>query len=361
MSKKISILALECVSASGIGTNAIINSVSEKKLPQHLTKSIPTPEGPKDIHFYQIPNVNLGNLLPEAVQRRMGRLAHFFIYCVNEIFKKTDLKEKDKTRIGLVIGSAYGPISSAQNYLKKIVRYGAPGASPTLFAGSVHNSIASQISLTFNIQGPCTTITCGEQTVASALDTAIGWLNSNELDYVLLAIGDEYVDVANYYIASSVFAQKETSKVLKPFHSECSYLPGEGVSVFLLSKDQSNNRLCAIDSHSFNQVVKTHSNYTILSCSGNQNALPHFQEILPPQSNVLCFSPQFGSFPTSQALDLALAAQFISNKKINASTVSDQLTPYITLQEDTHLNDYDQITCENISEFAERSSITLSL
>src|SRR3972149_3161853 len=104
----------------------------------------------------------------------------------------------DRTRIGIIFGSGYGPLQTTFRFLDSLIDFGDKCASPTLFANSVHNSLASHVSILLKVQGPCLTVTCFEQTTFSVMTTAINWLREGTADYVLAGVGDEYCDVRGY-------------------------------------------------------------------------------------------------------------------------------------------------------------------
>ena len=211
------------ISASGQGVKSLMAAVAEKRKPSARTETWDTRLGSKSVSFFDVPEVEMPSNLPESVKRRMSRFSKMCFASVGEAIEDAKLKCSWKfppERTGLIIGSAYCSLDLANLFEKKVQLEGPSGASPSLFASSVQNSIASHLSISFGIQGPCSTVVTMEQTVVGTLRLAYDWLKQDLVDCVVVAIGDEISEHMRY-----ATAHKENSAVL-----------GEGVVSFVLTR-----------------------------------------------------------------------------------------------------------------------------
>ncbi len=153
------------------------------------TRSIP--------EVYKVPEVNMPNTLPESVKRRMSRISKMFFASVSEAIEDSKINLRGPGT-GLVIGSAFCSLDLAIALERKYILEGPPGVSPTLFAGSVQNSVASHLSISFGIEGPCSTVVSMERTTEGALRLAYDWITQSVVDHVIVAVGDEVSEFHTY-------------------------------------------------------------------------------------------------------------------------------------------------------------------
>jgi 3-oxoacyl-[acyl-carrier-protein] synthase II len=179
----------------------------------------------------------------------------------------TDLKNTSNT--GIVFGSAYGASSATFSFLDSVINDGDKCASPTLFALSVHNSLAAQVSVNMGITGPVQTFSTFGDTVFNVLQLAESWLNNSAADYVLAGFGDEHCAVRTYVAVSC----------------GCDCIPGEGFTVLLLSKDEK-------------------TKYGTLNIERSETA----------EGKRISYEHLFGSFPTNTGMNIAAAAVLPENE-----------------------------------------------
>jgi 3-oxoacyl-[acyl-carrier-protein] synthase-1/3-oxoacyl-[acyl-carrier-protein] synthase II len=69
----------------------------------------------------------------------------------------------------IAVGTAWGPLSETQDFLRKLFESGEQFSSPTDFIGSVHNAPAGQIAQMLAATGPNLTCAAGDRSFAQAL------------------------------------------------------------------------------------------------------------------------------------------------------------------------------------------------
>lgn len=232
MPTTIHITGLGHISALGQGISALQSGVSGAALPAIVPRNINTANGQVEILSYDCADVTLPSSVPEPVQRRMSRISKMCFAAVNEAVSDAfGGTRPDGTRLGISVGTAFGAFELANIFQKRIYEDGPMGASPSLFAGSVQNSIASALSMSFKIHGPSSTLMTMEQTTFGALAVACDWITQDVVDHAIVVIGDE---ISSYH--SYTAAHLPLSRELRPHDNGFSAIVGEGASAFVLSR-----------------------------------------------------------------------------------------------------------------------------
>ncbi len=234
------LIGLGQISAAGQGMGALRRALSGETRIHPTFANVETASGSVRLPVYQAPEAELPGGLPESIKRRMARISRMCFVSLDEAMHDAfgpQLEEIRQTpaRIGLVVGSAMGCLELANQYQKRVIFEGAAGASPSLFASSIHNSLAAHLSISFGIQGPTSTVATMEQTAAGAFGLAANWLEQGHLDHVAVVIGEEVSDYHRYFLAHTAGAQ---AGGVDPESDACTSAPGEGFASFVFSRRQ---------------------------------------------------------------------------------------------------------------------------
>jgi 3-oxoacyl-[acyl-carrier-protein] synthase II len=212
--------------------------------------------------------------------------------------------------VGVIFGSGYGPLKTTFQFLDNIIDDGDSFASPQHFAASVHNAPASQISALNRFQGPCATLTTFNDTVSGVFTAVQGWFETGQADYVLAGFGDEHCHVL-YYAAEALGSPGQKMNPLE-FES-CTYLPGGGAVSFLLSPaDETAAAHVGLEGLNVEpRSIRGESLETpegiVLSARGEIRESEPFAALNLGDHPVTAYTPLFGAFPVSAAMDIACA------------------------------------------------------
>jgi hypothetical protein len=220
---KIVISGMGHCSAAGIGLEGLRKAWLDRA-PIHPEKiSVETARGPEQVSCLRVPNIVLPGSVPEAVERRMSRFSKMGMAVLAEALSDARVTpQENPQRMGLAMGTAFGNFDTANKYQTRTLIEGPLGASPTLFASSVHNSVAAQLTQTFGIRGPSLTVMTMEQSALGALRLAYDWICMNSADRAAVLIGDELSEYHLYYSA----------------HKNCARPIGEGMHGFILEREE---------------------------------------------------------------------------------------------------------------------------
>jgi hypothetical protein len=266
--------------------------------------------------------------LSQQLLRRMSHFAKISLLSACNAIKNSGLDICGKS-VGIIQGSVYGPIISGIQAFDDLIDFGDNQLSPTNFSGSVFNTSATYLSLAFGIQGPTLSHTSGLDTLYNSLLTASLWLESGEVDYVMMGIGDEYT---TYFDHDFLTLDQQTG--LLP---TC-----EGWTTFILSKDET-AKYGKIAYGYLKTLPETKSKKNIYSVWHQQIKTAEFLE--HAKDNQACF-PAFlrGSYPSASAFDLALALICTKNERFPMYNTSDGNYHIQFLSKD------ERISCYSIAE-----------
>jgi 3-oxoacyl-[acyl-carrier-protein] synthase II len=235
---KIVISGVAHLSAAGQGVPALRSALTSDTVSQPEIREVTTNDGLKKVPVYLAPDVALPDDLPDAVKRRMARFSRMCFVTTREALDDAfhsghaEVKARPE-RVGLVVGSAFGCLDLANLYQRRVILEGQAGASPSLFAASIHNSLAAHASISFGLRGPSSTIATMEQTAIGSLALARQWITRGIVDHVVTVIGDEASDYHSYLSAHSEAPQLG---FFDPESDRCTALAGEGLVGLVLSK-----------------------------------------------------------------------------------------------------------------------------
>lgn len=208
---KPSILGVGSASALGCGVGSLRAGLEGTAQPRIDNVEVATRSGVQVLPVYVANAEGLERFVPRRALRRLDEFTRMALLASFLALEDSGVSLEDTSRIGVVLGTAYGPMETTFRYQDTIIDDGDKGASPTLFANSVHNAPASSVSIFMKIEGPCLTLTNFELTTTEVLRTACAWLEQGTVDFVLAGVGDEYCSVLGYALGKLVQGDRSGS------------------------------------------------------------------------------------------------------------------------------------------------------
>lgn len=304
------VMGIGSVSALGCGVGSLKAGLAGSALPLIETHKYNTVHGEVVVNAYTASISGLDRFLPRNALRRMDRLSQMALLSSFLAVEDGGLALEDRTRIGIVFGSGYGPMQTTFGFLDTLIDHGDKLASPTLFASSVHNSLASQATISLKINGPCLTVTSFEQTTHSVLATAMSWLRGGQVDYVLAGMGDEYCPLRGY--STAALYPGGCSGAMRPLSlDQCSHIPGEGFVSFLLGKEGVEGGYCRLTGATagrFDALPGPVHEQVFIAANGSSGTAGYYKPILGAKKNVAAYASLYGGMPTGNGFDVAFAA-----------------------------------------------------
>lgn len=298
------ILGIGTVSALGCGVASLAEALRRNAQPAIQTHAIQTARGLVNVPVFTATPEGLDRFMPKRSLRRLDKFVRLALLASFLAVEDSGLELPDRARVGVVFGTGYGPLGTTFEFQDTIINDGDKCASPTAFAGSVHNAPASQTAIALGLEGPCQTLTTFGHTAEGVLQTAEAWLREGLADLVLAGLGDEFHPVGAYAATHMDFEQ-------------CSWRPGEMFSAFLLGRpgerEEKYGNIAAIHAldgadagHAAADIIARHDAVILSASSRRAGRLD--ADLLPSDRTAVDYSSFYGCSPTALGMDLAAAA-----------------------------------------------------
>ena len=288
------------------------------------------PLGQVELRGHQFPllqadTASLETYLNKRALRRIDRFSRLAMLGAFQAMADSDLDGVDPNRIGLVIGSGYGALTTTFKFLDSVLDDGDTCASPTAFSNSVHNAAAAHISIQLKLTGPSLTLSQFDQSLVSGLISAQQWLAEKRVDAVLLGVVDEYCSVLGY-CWERYFGNQGAGMMTPLDFTRTSAVAGEGAAFFLLQPEsETNPKYGSIINVETGNLSGSHpttgtSQPLILGCEGSPLSGSVYQQQVSDKQPVACYTPLYGASPVTQGFDLAVAALALQSQQLYPST-----------------------------------------
>ncbi len=319
MNEKVVLTGIGHISALGQGIQSLSAGLKKTITPKIINKPVMTAAGEKVILAYTVVDFELPTSVSDSVARRMSHLAKMCFTSVNEAvadcFKG---RPYDPERVGLVVGTAFGTFDLANEFERRIQLDGQSGASPSLFASSVQNSIASQLTIAFNIQGPTATIMTMEQTALGSISLAYDWVRRKIVDHAIVVVAEEISEIQSYLLAN----QSVTSERLDPNSDLCTMIAGEGAVCFILSLNtntEARSPYAEITDVSMRTDQIDQSNRHFYAGYGRKGQRSSYEQLL--NTDAICHASLYGGLISGLAFEIAIATIQIGKDGLTTTCV----------------------------------------
>jgi len=138
-----------------------------------------------------------GKYMPVRAYRRMSRISRLAVSASVEALEDSGLDPDgmDKSRMAVILGTAYGSSSHVEDFYVSLLNDGPRGARPFLFPETVPNAPASHIAMFHGITGPNTTFCQNQISAENAILYARNLLLQGRADVVLVGGADELSEI----------------------------------------------------------------------------------------------------------------------------------------------------------------------
>jgi 3-oxoacyl-[acyl-carrier-protein] synthase II len=296
---------------SGIGS---LEAVIKKGHIEPSRSAIETGEGQKDIPVFQADLAGLEEFFQERALRRIDHHSKLAIFAASMALKDAGRFSSDQGNTGVVVATGYGPHGTIFAFLDSF-------SSPTYFANSVHNAAAAYTAIFLKTAGPSLTVSLFEMSVSSALLTAWCWLREGWVDRVLFGAVDDFSPVLGYCYYRFFGFGDVPVPVMEPLDFEKqTAIPGEAGVFFLLSTDENRAKHGFITgiANGFaggNAFPLPIDQQLIIGADGHKDTGVYYAVEVAGRRDVRCYTSLYGSLPTGQALDVAIAALSMKEKE----------------------------------------------
>ena len=288
---------------------AVINQI--RPISEPLRKSFGPEETALDTPKLVADTGLLGRLVPPKALRRVdhySRMAIIAAYLALEDAKEgADMDEGLPEPMGVIVATGMGPTAGTLDSQSPDADAAELRLSPIQFSNSVHNAAAAYISMLLKIRGPNVSINQYDMSVPLAFQTALDWLEEGRAASVLVGgvdcfskgLCDASPCTPNQNDGDSGRRPVPVRRGKRIFRAHPVRSKRIPISVYPGSPD----RTCPQD------IALPSSALFIHDGSGEEASL------IGPATRQAAFSHVYGAFPSSMALDLAMAALLLKKEK----------------------------------------------
>ncbi|UCE58694.1 MAG: beta-ketoacyl synthase chain length factor [Phycisphaerales bacterium] len=345
-----SILGIGSVSALGSGVDSLREALHGSVRPRIERTSISTSSGKVELPVYRAHVEGFDRFVNRRAQRRLDKVTRMTLLAAFLALEDSSVDIADKRRVGVLVGTGFGPLTTTFDYLDTIIDGGDNSASPTLFASSVHSALASAVSIFTKFNGPCLTITNLELVSTEVLSTACAWLDRQIVDYVLVGLADESCPVLEY--AARLRGAGRSDRIEPLRLDACSYLPAEGAVALLLGRPTEQEKYASLlDVQSIplssgidSDLARNHR-ALLLAANGEQKTGRSFGQLDLGSVKVAVHSPLYGSLPVGLGFDVALAALALERGELSPCAIGTAPKRLDVLTEAMPLCNDDRLGC----------------
>ena len=313
--------------------------------------------------LFQADTTQLEAYLNKRALRRIDHYSRLALLGSFQAMADADLGDTDLSRLGVVIGSGYGALTTTFKLLDSMLDDGDACASPTAFSNSVHNSAAAHISMQLKTTGPSLTLSQFDQSLVSGLLTAQQWFADDRVDAILLGVVDEYCSVLGY-CWERYFGNQHTGLVRPLNFDRTQMVAGEGAAFFLLQpENDSKTKYGTINQVEMGNLSGSRPEIStdiplILGCEGHSSSGSFYRQHIAEEQPVACYTPLYGASPVTQGFDLAVAALAMQRQQLFPS--ADNGGDYYSGNVAKELIDCRQLSCLRFGMNGEYAAIHLN-
>ena len=358
----IAIQGVGVVGGFGSGLESLSAALSNKG-PQTQHVQVKTAQGPCGMPVYLADTSRLEDFLNKRALRRVDHYSRMALLGAYLALEDAGRLEEDRSRMGIIIASGYGPGRATLVFLDTFIIDGDGLSSPTSFSNSVQNAAVANISMLLNITGPGLTVGQLEMSVPSALIAAKSWLEEGRVDSVLFGAVDEYHDELGYFWHRFYGESATADHEMRPFEFDSqTAIPGEGAAFFRLTRaDEAPSPYGYIEGVTMGRCDRspltiTDDTVLFIGADGHKHCGSYYQRYVPENARMASYTPVYGSLPTGPAFDMAVAALSMKNGRVFYNDAKPGAPNMYTERS----LDNQQICCVKISSFGELGLITLS-
>lgn len=184
MPDSVYISGVSCISPCGLTAPDLLNALQGES---NFTNTAPLGKFGHAVRYGGLFDFSepLASFVKPLKRRKLSRLSRMAVTASGLALQHAGVETVDP-QCGVVLGTAFGSTSQSELFYRDMLDAGFVKANPGLFPETVPNSPAGQVSITFGLHGPNTTICQQSLSSELALMTAFDLLRDGKLHQVLV-------------------------------------------------------------------------------------------------------------------------------------------------------------------------------
>lgn len=174
--------------------------------------------------------------------KRMDTFSQYAVVAAKEAFEQAglDMEKEDPYRVGVIIGSGIGGMTSFENEHSKLLEKGPTRVSPMFIPMMISNMAAGNVAIALGLKGKCTNVVTACATGSHCIGDAFRAIQCGDAE-VILAGGTEGaicpLGVAGFTTLTALNETEDVNKASIPFDKDRNgFVMGEGAGVLVLEE-----------------------------------------------------------------------------------------------------------------------------
>lgn len=239
-SGRVVITGMGIISPFGVGLDLFWDSIIQGKSGIKLIKNTDVSQHSVKIGG-EVSGFDPALYLDKKEAKRMDRFTQLALVAAQQAVKDAglDMSKEDPTRVGVIVGSASGGMSTIEQNHRVIMEKGPSKCSPFTVPMMIVDMAAGRISIMFNAKGPNKCVVTACATASHSLGDAFRSIQYGEAD-VMIAGGSEApltpLALAGFSSARTLSTRNdEPEKASRPFDKgRDGFVMSEGAGIFIL-------------------------------------------------------------------------------------------------------------------------------
>lgn len=237
---RVVITGMGAISAAGVGMQALMNALLEKKVCIDPIKRFDT--SLYDVHIAaEIRDFNpLEQGLSKKEARRFARFVQYAVVASDEAMSQAgfDLEREDLDRFGCVFGSGIGGLEEFSQGVETLTTRGPKKVNPLFIPTMISNMAAGNLSIRYGLRGECIELVTACATGTHCIGSAYRSIRFGMLDAALAGGAEESVtpiSLAGFSNLGALTKETDPLAASMPFDKERSgFVIGEGAGALVL-------------------------------------------------------------------------------------------------------------------------------
>lgn len=241
MKRRVVITGMGAVTPIGNTLDEFWNGIKEEKVGIGAITKFDTEDYKVKIAA-EVKDFNVKERLDNKAARRMEVFSQYAVVASREAFAMAglDMEKEDPYRVGVIIGSGIGGLSSMEKEHEKIITKGPKRVSPMLIPLMISNMAAGNVAIDLGCKGKCTDVVTACATGSNSIGDALRAIQYGDAD-VMLAGGTESsitpVAVAGFTNLTALSSESDPLRASLPFdEARGGFVIGEGAGVVVLEE-----------------------------------------------------------------------------------------------------------------------------
>ena len=241
MKRRVVITGMGAVTPIGNTLDEFWNGIKEEKVGIGAITKFDTEDYKVKIAA-EVKDFNVKERLDNKAARRMEVFSQYAVAASREAFAMAglDMEKEDPYRVGVIIGSGIGGLSSMEKEHEKIITKGPKRVSPMLIPLMISNMAAGNISIQFGLRGKCTDVVTACASGTHSIGDAFRAIQYGDAE-IMLAGGTEScicpTGVAGFTALTALTKTEDAARASIPFDKDRSgFVLGEGAGIVVLEE-----------------------------------------------------------------------------------------------------------------------------